>query len=87
MAFSHQERWLEYVLSKIAEIKGTGSFDSALNKRNLVEVDADLDDLLERVATLEQTVEAQGKTIEAQGKTIEEHSQEITRLWDKVNSL
>lgn len=87
MAFSHQERWLEYVLSKIAEIKGTGSFDSGLNKRNLVEVDADLDDLLERVATLEQTVEAQGKTIEAQGKTIEEHSQEITRLWDKVNSL
>lgn len=80
MAFSHQERWLEYVLSKIAEIKGTAAFDSALNKRNLVEVDADLDDLLARVAVLEETVEAQGKTIE-------EHSQEITRLWEKVNSL
>lgn len=101
VAFSHQERWLEYVLSKIAEIKGTVAFDSPLNKRNLKQADADIDDLLKRVSELEKTVKTQGETIQEQGKTITEQSKtitqqgktietqsgEITKLWGKVNSL
>lgn len=80
MAFSHQERWLEYVLSKIAEIKGTGSFDSPLGKRNLKQADTEIDKLISRVSELENTVRSQRDTIESQ-------RDEITRLWDKVNSL
>lgn len=101
MAFSHQERWLEYVLSKIAEIKGTASFDSGLNKRNLKQVDVDLDNALKRIQVLEATVSNQGETIVAQGKlissqaetinvqgvTIANQSNEINKLWEKVNSL
>lgn len=87
MGFSHQERWLEYVLSKIAQIKGTGSYDSALNNRNLVKVDSDLDDLLRRVSSLEKTVKQQGETIKSNTQTIKSQASEITRLWDKVNSL
>lgn len=94
MAFSHQERWLEYVLSKIAEIKGTGQYDSALYKRNLKKVDVDLDDVIKRVTELEKTVKTQGETIESQAKTISDQSKtiqnqakEITNLWNKVNSL
>lgn len=101
MAFSHQERWLEYVLSKIAEIKGTSAFDSALNKRNLKQVDVDLDNALKRIQELEATVSRQGEMIVSQGKllnsqtetinkqavTISNQNNEITKLWEKVNSL
>ena len=87
MGFPHQERWLEYVLSKIAAIKGTAAYDSALYKRNLKEVDTDLDKLIERVDELEDTVKTQDKTIKEQDETIKKQAKEITNLWEKVNSL